>query len=145
MRNGSYAYVREHFPRNITIPWSPVVEPRPACSSSSRRARSSSRRLPVLPLQTLRREFAELERILGHMEESYQRDEMRGEGGLAFYVAQAIAIRNFFIANALQELWIMRRGKMWTTVRRRLVSRKIRQDALVIRRRVLQALKHRKR
>lgn len=144
VRNGLGAYVCEQLPHKATIPWSSAVEPGPGLFEQFQAREIIEPAIARIAAMTITDdELAELDRILDHMDESYQRNEKDDEDGFAFHVALAVATRNFFLANAVRDLWAMRRGQMWTTVRARLLNYAVRQEALQFRRAIVAALRRR--
>jgi len=88
-------------------------------------------------------EIAELEALIAEMEQRIDEDFLPDRVSAAFHVALAKASGNSLIASIVEEMWRLRGGEMWRTIRARILKPEHRHHAIRRRREIVDALKRR--
>lgn len=130
VRNGDGSYVRNNIPSQIRMGWdrSFQEEPGPFEQFEMREllepeasARAAKRITPE--------QIAELERLIGLMKETYPKG-LSDQEGYDFHTLVGRASGNSILANTIEELWRLRNGELWRTLRERLLKTGRRQIAI---------------
>lgn len=87
--------------------------------------------------------IGELEAIIAQMEVNYPREPVQDSEGFRFHVVLARASENSIFARMIEELWHLRGGAMWSTIRSRILQPGHRYEAIQSRKEIVQALKAR--
>jgi GntR family transcriptional repressor for pyruvate dehydrogenase complex len=143
VRNGSGAYVRPHASRASAFPWNdnPGSVPGPFEQFQARELIEPGVAM-LAAAHITEAELLALEALIDLMEVNYPKG-LGDEEGFRFHVQLAEASRNAYLAAAVRELWTLRGGEMWATLRGRLLKTESRQSAIVQRRRIVAALRAR--